>query len=365
MFNAYYKYLQSLDKKDLIKIIYQHRKPSKPFPYFSMRNIAIRLSYDGRNYSGVQHHDFIRSIEGELRNSLELSGIGEDPVFCGRTDGGVSAISMIVSLRVKSRNSNPNRSYILQQDDYSEYPYDKIINERLPDDIRVTDWAPVPDDFNARHSCIQRSYKYYFILKDMDLKRIQVAAQRILEMRNFYKLSTHSNPKAVYDRKIDSLEIIKEDDNLSNKLFRILEENSGKILEENSGKILEENSGKISNNLTCINNDSLNTNIAISNTSNSNANNGGLYSFNIKAGSFLHNMVRKIAWVILEYGKGNEFILENVRIAPAFPLIFMDAKYKNELNFIGNRFTKPLFEQKADEEFIMAKIAKMRYDKYS
>lgn len=300
---SYYEYLQSLEKKELVRLLYTGRKGSKPFPAASHRTIALRLSYDGKNYSGVQHHAFIRSIEDEINTSLAITGLGSDLVFCGRTDAGVSAINMVVSIRAKSRLLDPNRSYDLADSDGQEYPYDKIINERLPDDIRVTGWAPVPDDFHARHSCIQRSYKYYFLLGSMDLERINDAAERIRGMTNFYRLSTHSNPKAVYDRTIDELAVTKEEGD-------------------------------------------------------------DLYSINIKAGSFLHNMVRKIAWVIKSCGMGSAFDLGTVRIAEAYPLVFCGAKYRHSLSFTGNRFSLPHFRRQEEELRILHRISRLRLSEF-
>ena len=37
------------------------------------------------------------------------------------------------------------------------------INKCLPDDIRILAYADVPEDFDARFSCIFREYKYFFI----------------------------------------------------------------------------------------------------------------------------------------------------------------------------------------------------------
>lgn len=319
---GYHEYLQSLGKKELVRLLYKAKKSSKPFPAASQRTVALRLSYDGRAYSGVQHHAFIRSIEDEVSTSLSITGIGSDLVFCGRTDAGVSAINMVVSIRAKSRLQSPNRWYDLAETDSQEYPYDKIINERLPEDIRVTGWAPVPDDFHARHSCIQRSYKYYFVLKDMDLARINDAADRIRKMTNFYRLSTHSNPRAVYDRKIDELTIVREEG--SDPLRDALGLGDG-AQDASAARGYHD-----------------------------------LYCLNIRAGSFLHNMVRKIAWVIKSCGKGNAFDLDTVRIAKAHPLVFSGAKYRHGLNFIGNRFSLPHFQRQEEEARILHRISRLR-----
>lgn len=46
----------------------------------------------------------------------------------------------------------------------------KMLNTNLPEDIRVLDWAPVGSEFNARFSCLQRVYKYFFPRGSLDLE---------------------------------------------------------------------------------------------------------------------------------------------------------------------------------------------------
>lgn len=50
-----------------------------------------------------------------------------------------------------------------------ELPYLAMLNRILPMDIRVLGWTPVPPHFNARFSCLSRTYKYYFLRSDLDL----------------------------------------------------------------------------------------------------------------------------------------------------------------------------------------------------
>lgn len=358
----YYEYLQSLDKKQLIELLCDFKKPSKPYPYKSYRTVALRMSYDGRNYRGVQSHCFIKSIGDELDVSLAITGIGENPVFCGRTDAGVSAINMIVSLRVKSRLEAPNRTYELTESDHEEYPYDKIINERLPEDIRITGWAPVPDGFSARHWCVQRHYKYYFVLKGMDIGRIRAAADQVLALDDFYKLSTHSNPKAVYKRRIDELTIVKEEQSpaMHGRLqINDRSDEAGSRCKENStnnNKNIKKKYGK---------GESTHTEEKAAGDAGPLSHHEDLYRIDIKAPSFLHNMVRKIVWVMKNCGEGNEFDLGNVRIAEAYPLVFAGARFEEKLNFLGNRFSQTRFEKQEDEARIYHRISRLRLDSFN
>lgn len=117
---------------------------------------------------------------------------------CGRTDKGVSAFGQVIGIRVRSNmpiRTTPERpghigvacdtsdrdlvaSSELPASDTDdllhdmnpsfdpikdELPYISILNSALPSDIRVLAWCPKPPaDFDARFSCGERRYKYFF-----------------------------------------------------------------------------------------------------------------------------------------------------------------------------------------------------------
>ncbi len=112
-----------------------------------MRNIALKLTYDGSNYHGWQ----VQKRDITVAETLEkaLAHIVEHPVKltgAGRTDAGVHAEVYLANFRTESR-----------------IPCDRIplaVNTRLPPDIVVTKATDVPLDFNAIGSCIQKEYTY-------------------------------------------------------------------------------------------------------------------------------------------------------------------------------------------------------------
>lgn len=68
--------------------------------------------------------------------------------------------------------------------------YGSIINNLLPDDIRIQGYAVVPPYFDARFSCLYREYKYFFNLKNMNLEKMKEATQKLIgthDFRNFCK----------------------------------------------------------------------------------------------------------------------------------------------------------------------------------
>ena len=104
---------------------------------------------------------------------------------CGRTDSGVSALGNVVSLWIRKmlfflsthRPTKPGKP------DFEDYC--KVINHKLPSDIKILGWSPVPYSFNARYSCLYREYMYYFIEEDLNIDKMKEAATKFLGTHNF------------------------------------------------------------------------------------------------------------------------------------------------------------------------------------
>lgn len=60
-----------------------------------------------------------------------------------------------------------------------------MINGILPEDIRVNGYAEVQPYFDARFSCLYREYKYFFNLKDMNLEKMKLAAEKLIGLHDF------------------------------------------------------------------------------------------------------------------------------------------------------------------------------------
>lgn len=112
-----------------------------------MRNIALRLRYDGSAYHGWQLQKEDVSVAGTLERALgKVCGEPIRVVGCGRTDAGVHALSYCANFKTSS--SIPAE----------RLPY--AVNSRLPSDIAVFRAVDVPEDFNAITHCIQKEYVY-------------------------------------------------------------------------------------------------------------------------------------------------------------------------------------------------------------
>jgi len=112
-----------------------------------MRNIALRLAYDGSAYHGWQTQKTEVTVQETLEAALtKICGHRVKITGCGRTDAGVHALSYCANFHTDCG-----------------IPIDRVplaVNSRLPGDIAVSDACEVEDSFNAIGSCIQKEYIY-------------------------------------------------------------------------------------------------------------------------------------------------------------------------------------------------------------
>ncbi len=112
-----------------------------------MRNIALKLRYDGSAYHGWQVQKTEVTVAGTLERALAKTCGHEVKVTgCGRTDAGVHALSYCANFRTGAR-----------------IPLAKLplaVNSRLPMDIAVTNACEAPESFNAIGSCAKKEYIY-------------------------------------------------------------------------------------------------------------------------------------------------------------------------------------------------------------
>ena len=129
------------------------------YPWKKVKKCACMLSFSGKNYHGMQRNfdtargGMVRTIEGEFLAALSKAGI-IDPEWenkpqkafftrASRTDKGVSAARMVVSLKV------------LQEEKIVE-----MVNEHLPSDIRLQAVVRVGKNFNCQNQADARTYLY-------------------------------------------------------------------------------------------------------------------------------------------------------------------------------------------------------------
>lgn len=109
--------------------------------------MALAVEYDGRGFCGWQRQPHCHSVQAEVEQAL--SKIAQTPVtiYCaGRTDSGVHAAAQIVHFDTDVER--PLRAWIFG------------VNSHLDRRVAVHWASPMPDNFHARFSAKERSYRY-------------------------------------------------------------------------------------------------------------------------------------------------------------------------------------------------------------
>lgn len=191
-----------------------------PARYYT-RFIALKFAYLGQQYNGYEHangnatplptveevlwkalrktrlifpanpasEDFVEKAGPRSFQPYTVDWDGCEYSKAGRTDRGVSAFGQVIGLRVRSsrpkfhpkppkapgKNNGDGEDEVENEalkdtppdkdwDDISdELPYVTLLNSVLPEDIRIMAWCPhPPEGFDARFSCRERQYKYFF-----------------------------------------------------------------------------------------------------------------------------------------------------------------------------------------------------------
>lgn len=153
-----------------------------------MRNIALRLRYDGSRYHGWQVQKNDMTVAQTVEDAIEKAfGQRVHVTGCGRTDAGVHALRYCANFRADLT-----------------IPPDRIplaLNTRLPADVAVVSACDAPERFNAITSCIKKEYIYRILnsrIRDpfladrvcfwpqpLDLPRLSRAAEAFLGTHDF------------------------------------------------------------------------------------------------------------------------------------------------------------------------------------
>ncbi|MDH5357045.1 MAG: tRNA pseudouridine(38-40) synthase TruA [Gammaproteobacteria bacterium] len=150
--------------------------------------IALGVEYNGTHHAGWQIQPSQRTVQGCLEDALSrVANHSVKTVAAGRTDSGVHALQQVVHFDTDVERDE--RNWILG------------LNTNLPADINVT-WAkPVDEDFSARFSALNRSYRYlilnrvsrsalqdkrmWWFFRPLDEQRMQAAADLLVGHHDF------------------------------------------------------------------------------------------------------------------------------------------------------------------------------------
>ena len=168
-----------------------------------MRNIALKLMYNGTAYHGWQMQRTEASVQETLQRGLSMvCGERVRLTGVGRTDAGVHAERYVANFRTSSR-----------------IPIDRLsfaVNTHTPEDIVVREALEVADDFNAIGSCLKKEYTYriynsriknpfyvnraYFYPKKLDEAVMDAAARAFEGTHDFRAVRSVAYPLATAPR---------------------------------------------------------------------------------------------------------------------------------------------------------------------
>lgn len=107
----------------------------------------LTIAYDGTDYCGWQIQPEAPTIEGTMNETISKL-LGEEIHIIGasRTDAGVHAKGTVAVFDTASKIPSDKFSF--------------VINQGLPDDIRILKSEQVPDDFHPRKVSCKKTYEY-------------------------------------------------------------------------------------------------------------------------------------------------------------------------------------------------------------
>lgn len=178
-----------------------------------MRNIVLKIMYDGTEYSGWQTQPNALTIQEVIekgakiivRHDIELNA-------SGRTDAGVHAIGQVANFKTDSQLGLPR----LQN----------AINSQIPKNIRIIDIAEVDEEFHSRFSAIGKTYIYRienadvaspfeinrsnFVRRPLNFEKMQQESKKIIGTHDFTSFKSQGSNITDCIRRIDNLTLKKE-----------------------------------------------------------------------------------------------------------------------------------------------------------
>lgn len=175
-----------------------------------MRNIRLRLAYDGTHYVGWQEQPNGPSIQSAVERAIEqLTGQATRIVSAGRTDAGVHAIGQVANFQTRSDIPCPNIRSGLQH--------------FLPEDIAIVEATEVDEGFHATYSATSKWYRYVIHNEDspnpfirryswqfaspLDVVAMHQAAQLLTGTHDFRAFETQFPNRASSVRTIERLTV--------------------------------------------------------------------------------------------------------------------------------------------------------------
>ena len=154
-----------------------------------MPRYALKIEYHGAPFAGWQRQVAQTTVQGAIEDALaRLEPRAHTIVGAGRTDSGVHALAQIAHCDMER--------------DWDTFRLSEALNYHLkPAPVAILDCKPVPDDWHARFSALQRQYLFrilsrrapathqaglvWQVKQKLDVTAMQEAASNLLGKHDF------------------------------------------------------------------------------------------------------------------------------------------------------------------------------------
>lgn len=176
----------------------------------AVRNIRLKVAYDGTRFAGWQVQPTLPTIQGEIERAiLAISGETVRLLSAGRTDSGVHALGQVANF-YSSSPIPPDR-------------WRPALQSQLPPEIVVLESDEVPLEFHATFSATSKRYRYLIynqvvdspflrdyawrISQPLDADAMHAAAQCLVGTHDFRSFESHWPNKATSVRTVKHLSV--------------------------------------------------------------------------------------------------------------------------------------------------------------
>lgn len=178
-----------------------------------MKRVKLTIAYDGTNYCGWQIQPNGITVEEVLNKAItKVTGTPTKVIGASRTDSGVHALANVAVFDTESQIPGNRMCHAL--------------NQKLPEDIVVTQSEEVPLDFHPRYCDTRKTYEYhivnermviptkrltnYFVSFDLDIEKMREATAYIIGTHDFASFCNIKTDVEDTVRTIYELDIMEE-----------------------------------------------------------------------------------------------------------------------------------------------------------
>lgn len=211
-----------------------------------MRRIVITIGYVGSNYGGWQVQPNRDTVQARVEAALlALTGVQTTVVASGRTDAGVHAIGQVAHFDTPV--SIPAKNFV------------RGLNRFLPPDIRVTKAEERDENFHARFSAHEKTYRYVLYMSKtenallydrawridypLDADKMRKAAEYLVGEHDFASFVSSGADTKTTVRNVKSISVVKRGKEIrltftaNGFLYNMVRLMTGAIVLAGSGKI--------------------------------------------------------------------------------------------------------------------------------